>query len=69
MNDNLTEAALERAAMALAQAIHGGSWIFDYPETQRQVWRNRVIAAMDHYPLVGVNDLPPVVYTESWSKY
>jgi hypothetical protein len=41
-----TEAAIERGAQALAEAINGGRWQ-DYTREQREVWRRRVRLALE----------------------
>lgn len=43
---NLTPAAIEVGARALAEAVNGGSWDQDYTHIQKQLWRRRVAAAM-----------------------
>lgn len=46
MTHNLTPAAIETGARALAEAVNGGSWDRDYTSAQKNVWRRRVVAAM-----------------------
>lgn len=43
---NLTPAAIEVGAQALAEAVNGGSWDRDYTHSQKALWRRRVVAAM-----------------------
>ncbi len=43
---DIPRASIERAAKALAESLNGGDWLTDYPIEQRDLWRRRVIAAL-----------------------
>jgi hypothetical protein len=44
----LTDKALDRASRALALACNGGDWDTHYTNTQKDLWRKRVMSALGY---------------------